>query len=145
MRFQFPNNWHLTPSLGASYQHQWVNGYKEHGNGAVSVASEQADALRLKAQLELAQDYQTNDAVITPHLRLGVRQQYNFGGAADGAFANGTDFSLELKDGSRTAGLAGVGVQVAFNNGLATYVEYDGALASGRTVHAVTGGLRYSW
>jgi uncharacterized protein with beta-barrel porin domain len=145
MRFQFPNNWHLTPSLGASYQHQWINGYKEHGNGAVSVASEQADALRLKAQLELAQDYQTNDAVITPHLRLGVRQQYNFGGAADGAFANGTDFSLELKDGSRTVGLAGVGVQVAFNNGLATYVDYDGALASGRTVHAVTGGLRYSW
>jgi uncharacterized protein with beta-barrel porin domain len=145
MRFRFPNNWHLIPSIGASYQHQWINGYREHGNGAVSVANEQADALRLRVQLELAQDYQTTDAVITPHLRLGVRQQYNFGGAANGAFADGTDFSLALKDDSRTVGLAGVGVQVAFNNGLATYVDYDGALASGRTVHAITGGLRYSW
>jgi outer membrane autotransporter protein len=61
------------------------------------------------------------------------------------AFSDGSDFALALADNSRTMGLAGVGIEAAFENGLSTYVDYDGALASGRTVHAITGGLRYSW
>jgi uncharacterized protein with beta-barrel porin domain len=145
--FNFPHGWLLTPSAGVSYQHQWVNGYQEHGagEGDVAMASHQADALRLNAQLMLSQDYQLTGYTITPHLKVGVRQQYNLGGHADGAFSDGSDFTLALTDNSRTVGLAGVGVQVAFDSGLAAYVDYDGALASGRTVQAVIGGLRYSW
>jgi uncharacterized protein with beta-barrel porin domain len=146
-RFSFPHGWLLTPSAGIAYQHQWINGYGEHGAGAgdVSIADHQADALRLRAQLVLSQAYQLTGYSITPHLKLGVQQQYNFGGNAGGSFSDGSDFSLALADNSRTIGLVGLGAEVAFDNGLATYVDYDGALASGRTVHAVTGGLRYSW
>lgn len=146
-QFRFPKGWLLTPSAGISYQHQWVNGVTEHGGGAadVAIASHQADALRLKAQLVLSQDYQLTGYTITPHVKLGVQQQYNLGGQADGTFSDGTDFALDLVKTDRTIGLAGVGVQVAFDSGLSTYVDYDGALASGRTVQSVTGGLRYSW
>jgi uncharacterized protein with beta-barrel porin domain len=146
-RFNFPNGWLLTPSAGVAYQHQWVNGYQEHGAGAgdVSIADHQADALRLKAQLVLSQAYQLTDYTITPHVKVGVQQQYNLGGHTAGSFSGGSDFTLALADNSRTIGLVGVGAEVAFDSGLATYVDYDGALASGRTVHAVTGGLRYSW
>jgi uncharacterized protein with beta-barrel porin domain len=145
--FGFPQGWWLTPSAGVSYQHQWVNGTTEHGGGAsdVAIADHQADALRLKAQLVLSQDYQLTGYTITPHLKLGVQQQFNLGGTADGSFSDGSDFSLALIDNNRTMGLAGVGVQVAFDNGLSTYVDYDGALASGRTVQSITGGLRYAW
>jgi uncharacterized protein with beta-barrel porin domain len=146
-RFSFPHGWLLTPSAGIAYQHQWVNGYGEHGAGAgdVSIADHQADALRLKAQLVLSQDYQLTGYTVTPHVKVGVQQQYNLGGNTGGSFSDGSDFTLALTDNSRTIGLVGVGVQVAFENGLATYVDYDGAMASGRTVHSVTGGLRYSW
>jgi hypothetical protein len=50
---------------------------------------------------------------------------------------------LALMDSSRAIGLAGV--DVTFANGLTTYVDYTGQLASGRTVNAVIGGMRYSW
>jgi uncharacterized protein with beta-barrel porin domain len=87
-RFNFPQGWQLTPSAGIAYQHQWVNGYHEHGAGSsdVSIASHQADALRLKAQLVLSQAYQLTGYTITPHVKLGVQQQYNLGGTADGSF-----------------------------------------------------------
>jgi hypothetical protein len=147
MRFAFPDDWHLTPSLGASYQHQWVGGYQEHGAGAgdISVARQQADALRLRARLELARDYHLDVATLTPSLSIGVRQQYHFGGSGDAALSDGTDFTIDLLQENRTVGLVGLGLQARFNNGLATYVDYDGALAAGRTVHAVTAGLRYTW
>lgn len=64
---------------------------------------------------------------------------------AGGTFSDGNDFNLALADNGRTIGLAGLGIDLAFQNGLSTYVDYDGALASGRTVHALTGGLRHSW
>jgi uncharacterized protein with beta-barrel porin domain len=146
-RFRFPKGWMLTPSAGVSYQHQWINGTSEHGGGAADVAfaSHQADALRLKAQLVLSQDYELSGYTITPHVKLGVQQQYNLGGQAAGTFSDGKDFTIDLMKTDRTIGLAGVGFDVAFDNGFSTYVDYDGALASGRTVQAVTGGLRYSW
>lgn len=146
-RFNFPHGWLLTPSAGIAYQHQWVNGYAEHGAGAgdASIADHQADALRLKAQLVLSQDYQLTGYTVTPHVKLGVQQQYNLGGTAGGSFSDGSDFTLALSDNSRTIGLIGVGVQLAFESGLVTYVDYDGAMASGQTIHSVTGGLRYSW
>ena len=143
----FPNDWRLTPSLGVSYQHQWIGGYQEHGAGAgdISVGRQQADALRLHAGLDLAHDYHLNFATLTPHLDIGIRQQYDFGGHGSAALSDGTDFTIALLDTDRTVGLIGLGLQSTFNNGLATYINYDGAFASGRTVHAVTGGLRYNW
>jgi hypothetical protein len=146
-QFRFPQGWKLKPSAGISYQHQWVDGYSEHGGGAADakIAGHQADALRLKAQLELSQDYQLTGYTITPHAKVGVQQQFNMGGKADGTFSDGNDFSLDLIKTDRTIGVAGVGVDLGFQNGLTTYVDYDAALASGRTVQSVTGGLRYSW
>jgi fibronectin-binding autotransporter adhesin len=146
-QFSFPKGWRLTPSAGIAYQHQWIEGYAEHGAGAadVSIKGHQADALRLKAQLELANDIELTGYTLTPHLTIGVQQQENLGGHATGAFSNGDGFTLNLKDDSRTIGTIGLGMEVGFQNGLSTYVNYDAALASGRTVQAVTGGLRYSW
>jgi outer membrane autotransporter protein len=148
MKFTFPNGWQLTPSAGIAWQHQWVDGYAEHGAGAgdVSIGSHQADAIRMKAQLELSQTYHPSEWIaVSPHLKVGVAEQKNFGGTAGGSFSDGTNFDLALTDNSRTIGLAGVGVDIAFANGLTTYVDYDGQLAAGRTVNAVIGGLRYSW
>jgi uncharacterized protein with beta-barrel porin domain len=146
-QFSFPKGWRLTPSAGIAYQHQWIEGYSEHGAGAadVSIRGHQADALRLKAQLELANDIELTGYTLTPHLTIGVQQQENLGGHATGAFSNGDGFTLNLKNDSRTIGTIGLGMEVGFQNGLSTYVNYDAALASGRTVQAVTGGLRYSW
>jgi uncharacterized protein with beta-barrel porin domain len=146
-QFRFPKGWMLTPSAGVSYQHQWVNGTTEHGGGAadVDIAGHQSDAVRLKAQLVLSQDYQLTNYTITPHLKVGVQQQFNLGGKADGTFSDGTDFALDLIKTDRTIGVIGLGVGFGFQNGLSTYVDYDGAMASGRTVHSITGGLRYSW
>lgn len=148
MKFNFPNGWLLTPSAGIAWQHQWIDGYSEHGAGIgdVSVGNHQADALRLKAQLELSQTYHPTETMsVSPHLKVGVAEQKNFGGTAPGSFSDGTNFDLALADNSRTIGLAGVGVDVAFANGLTTFVDYDGQLAAGRNVNAVIGGLRYSW
>jgi outer membrane autotransporter protein len=146
-QFAFPKGWRLTPSVAVAYQHQWVSGYSEHGGGSARVAinSHQADAVRLKAQLVLAQDYEWTGYTITPHAKVGVQQQYNFGGNASGSFSDSAGFNLALTESNRTIGLAGIGVDLTFQNGLSTYVDYDGALASGRTVQSVTGGLRYSW
>jgi outer membrane autotransporter protein len=100
----------------------------------------------MKAQLELSQTYHPSEWIaVSPHLKVGVAEQKNFGGTAGGSFSDGTNFDLALTDNSRTIGLAGVGVDIAFANGLTTYVDYDGQLAAGRTVNAVIGGLRYSW
>jgi uncharacterized protein with beta-barrel porin domain len=146
--FAFPQGWRLTPSLGAAYQHQWVDGYGEHGGGNsdVRINSHQSDALRLRAQLVLNQDYQLADMTLTPHVKVGALEQLNLGGHADGSFAvDGSDFSLSLNDRSRLAGLVGLGLAASFNNGLTTYVDYDGTLSAQGTVHAVTGGLRYDW
>jgi uncharacterized protein with beta-barrel porin domain len=147
MKFTFPKGWTLTPSLGVAYQHQWVNGYSEHGGGAadVDIASHQSDALRMKAQLQLAQRYDFDSYSITPRLKIGAAEQLNLGGKALGSFSDGSDFALNLRDDNRLTGIGSLGVDVGFNNGLTTFVEYDGALASGQTTHAVVGGLRYSW
>lgn len=146
-QLRFPQGWKLTPSAGIAYQHQWVDGYAEHGGGAsdVTIRRHQADALRLTAQLTLSQDYQLTGYTVTPHAKLGIRQQYNLGGHADGGFSDGSDFTLALQDASRTVGLIGVGADIAFENGLSTFINYDGAFAASGTIHAVTGGLRYSW
>jgi outer membrane autotransporter protein len=146
--FAFPHGWRLTPSLGAAYQHQWVDGYGEHNGGAgnTSIASHQSDALRLRAQLLLRQDYQLSDMTLTPHIKVGAMRELNLGGHADGSFAvDGSDFTVSLNDTSRTIGLVGLGLQVGFANGLTTYVDYDAALSRQGDVHSITGGLRYDW
>jgi hypothetical protein len=148
MKFNFPDGWLLTPSAGIAWQHQWVESYNEHGAGAAdaSIGSHQADALRMRAQLELSQTYHPTETMsLSPHLKVGIAEQESFGGTARGLFSDGTNFDLALTDNSRTIGLAGVGVDVAFADGLTTFVDYDGQLAGGRTVNAVIGGLRYSW
>jgi fibronectin-binding autotransporter adhesin len=148
MSFGFPQGWKLTPSAGVAYQHQWVGSYQEHGAGIgdVSVTSHQADALRLKAQLELSQTYHASESVaVVPHLTVGIAEQKNFGGTANGSFSEGTDFTLALRDSNQVTGLIGLGVDVDFASGLTTFINYDGQLSKQGTVHAVLGGLRYSW
>jgi outer membrane autotransporter protein len=147
LQLRFPGNWLLVPSVGVSYQHQWVDGYQEHGASSadVSVDSHQSDALRLKSQLWLGRAVDFTDLTLTPHLSIGVAQQFAFGGKAGGSFSTGGDFDIALNDRDRTIGLIGLGIDAAFSNGLTTYLAYDGQFAAEGHVHAVTAGLRYSW
>ena len=84
------DGWSFVPSLGVDYQHQWVDGYSEQGGGAagVSMNSQSSDAVRLRAQARVGKDFLTEDLVVTPHLNLGVIEQFTMGGTATGNFAS---------------------------------------------------------
>ncbi len=147
MHLRFPGNWLLVPSAGITYQHQWVDGYQEHGASSADIAvnGHQNDAVRVKSQLWLGRDIDFTDVTLTPHLTVGVAQQFAFGGNAGGSFSNGSDFDIALNDQDRTVGLIGLGLDATLSNGLTTYLAYDGQFATNDHVHAVSAGLRYSW
>ncbi len=147
MTLAFPEGWTLQPSASVAYQHQWVEGYREHGAGAgnVAVDAHQNDALRLHAQLELARRMTFETMDVIPHLKIGVAEQFDLGGKADGQFSNGSPFDIALADSNRVVGLIGLGVDVNFAGGFGTFVNYDGLLSGPGNQHAVIGGLRYTW
>ena len=83
--------------------------------------------------------------MVTPHLNLGVIEQFTMGGTATGNFANGEAFGVSTIDGDRTIGDLGAGVDVNLRNGVALYVNYDAQVWGGGYNNAVIGGLRMSW
>ncbi len=146
MKLDFPGGWRLMPSAGAAYQHQAIAGYKEKGagNGNVKIGNQDSDALRLNAQLDVARTLPFEDFTLIPYFRMGAVEQINFGSDVDGAFSNGTDFSLALKDGDNASLVLGFGTDLDFGNGVTANLAYQANLATNPD-HALTAGIALKW
>lgn len=146
MKLDFPGGWRLTPSAGALYQHQSVDGYREKGaaEGNVSVGRQSSDALRLQAQLDVARTLPFEDFTLIPYLQLGAMGQVNFGDNVPGAFSNGTDFTIALEDGHEAAALLGAGLDIEFMNGVTANIAYQ-AEHAGETDHTISAGVALKW
>lgn len=146
MKLDFPGGWRLTPSAGALYQHQSVDGYSEKGAGGgnVSVERQSSDALRLHAQLDVARTLPFEDFTLIPYLQLGAMGQVNFGDNVPGAFSNGADFTIALEDGHEAAALLGAGMDVEFMNGISANVGYQAQHAD-ETDHVLRAGISVKW
>ncbi|WP_374384921.1 autotransporter domain-containing protein [Dongia sp.] len=146
MKLDFPGGWRLTPSAGALYQHQSVNGYQEKGagEGNVSFGRQTSDALRLQAQLDVARTLPFEDVTLIPYLQLGALGQMNFGDDVPGSFANGTDFAIALQDDHSGAVILGAGMDFEFMNGVSATVGYRAEHAS-ETDHMLRAGISVKW
>ncbi len=145
--FDFGQGWRITPSAGASYQHQSIDGYRESGadRGNVEIEDHESDVLRLNAQLSLGKTIELSGFSLTPHVSAGVVRQINYGGTAKGTFSDGTEFEVALQDDDQVMGTAGAGIDVGIANGVGISLDYQGMYAGDTTDHAVIGGLSLKW
>ena len=145
--FDFGEGLRLTPSAGVLYQHQTVDGYKEHGSGRgdVTMKDQESEAIRISSQVNLAKTVDFEGFELVPHVSAGIANEITKGGKARGTFSNGSDFEVELQDDNQIMGLAGAGISIGFDTGLALSLDYQGRLGGDTIDHGVLAGIVFKW
>jgi uncharacterized protein with beta-barrel porin domain len=148
LRFEPSEGFMVTPSGSLSYLHQWIDGYDESGAAAGNVEMGEHDtgALRLRAKVEADRRLAFDELTIEPHVKIGIAQDLNDGGTAEGQFSSsGYEFELRLDDNSHVRALAGTGVKMALGTRIIAQLCYEGEFSDEKTVHAIVGGARIIW
>ncbi len=137
----------LTPTAGVLYQHQSVDGYREQGvgRGDVRMKDQESDAIRISGQVNLAKTIDFEGFEMTPHVSIGVANEITKGGKAGGTFSDGTDFEVQLQEDSQLMGLAGAGISLGFDTGLAVSLSYQGRIADDTTDHGILADVSFKW
>lgn len=141
------SGWRLTPSAALLYQHQTVDGYQERGDrlSNVKMEDQKSEAIRLSGQVNLAKNIDFEGFDLTPHVSAGIANEITKGGKARGTFSDGTEFELELQDDNQVMGLAGAGISLGFDTGLALSLDYQGRLSGDTTDHGILAGIAFKW
>jgi outer membrane autotransporter protein len=137
----------LTPSLKASYLHQWVGGYEEEGADSMNldVTAYDTGALRGKAEVKASYEALLGASLVSPYVKLGAVVDVPLGGEVDASLATGEDFNLSLDEERRVSGLVGLGVDVSWSPRAKGYVSYEGELSETATAQTLSAGIRVLW
>jgi outer membrane autotransporter protein len=137
----------LTPSLWASYLHQWVGSYEEEGADAMNldVAAYDSGALRGKGELKASYEALLGTSLVSPYVKLGAVVDVPLGGEVDASLATGEDFNLSLDEERRVSGLVGLGLDVSWSPRARGYLAYEGELSETASVQTLSAGIRVLW
>jgi outer membrane autotransporter protein len=137
------DRWTVTPSLWASYIHQWVESYEESGD-ALDVDAHEASALRTKAEIKAAHATMLGATMLSPHVKLGIAVDVPMGGTASASLA-GEDFEINLEDTREVSAIGGVGFDLDWSNGAKGYLSYESEMSRTATAHTLMGGVQFIW
>ncbi|MGX9964704.1 autotransporter-associated beta strand repeat-containing protein [Roseomonas sp. F4] len=144
-------NWQIQPGIGLRYDALSRDRLTEDGASVLSLAVEdsQASSLRATAGFRAETSIMLGEGYhLRPHLRLHVAQEMgDTETRTTSAFvgAPGAAMVARTADRGRTAGLAGLGAELALPNGLALFAGYSGAVQQNVSNHAGSVGLRFQW
>jgi uncharacterized protein with beta-barrel porin domain len=139
------DRWTVTPSLWASYIHQWVESYEESGDAtALDVDAHEASALRTKAEIKAAHATMLGATMLSPHVKLGIAVDVPMGGTASASLA-GEDFEINLEDTREVSAIGGVGFDLDWSNGAKGYLSYESEMSRTATAHTLMGGVQFIW
>jgi outer membrane autotransporter protein len=141
----------IVPSLGLAYTNSQQDDFTEAGANSLNlvVDSRSIDSIRASVGGHVSYELAMDDGlVLVPEARL--RYQREFGDqerVIDARFAgiNGGTFTTRGAEPGRDAALLGLSFTAKLDPGLALFVDYDADLHSNASVHAVAGGLRFTW
>ena len=143
-----PNDWVLTPRASALYLHHRIGGYRESGDrgGNVAMDDHNTGSLRLKAEMDAGQRYETNSVVYRPHVKIGMLADITPGNEVEGYFLDsGDEFELPLSKGKRFRALGGIGLEARFAGGSVAELSYEGEAGSDSAAHALMATLKLDW
>lgn len=138
----------IEPYVGARYVNLDLDGFTETGNiAALSIDAIDTESLQSIAGLRVGADIPMGGASVRPSIRGEWRHEFKNDGprAITGSFGGAGPFifsTTPLGD-----DYAAVGAELAISGGspLSFVVDYNGQLAGGYDIHALTGGVRVTF
>jgi len=140
----------IIPLIGFQAAYLSRNSFTEHRAESLNLTagSESTNSLLSTVGIRLTKDYSVGSGILSPELRAKWLHEFsNDSYVLNAAFSGypAMAFSVKGDRPDRDSAAVGAGMTYAPQKNLSLYVTYDAHLASDRTEHAGSVGVRYSW